>query len=195
MPKAKNWDEVFCPFKGLGDHTSAQKRHLAAGEVSAFPHPHCCSAPSTHGLSSFPLTGLGGLCMWGTPGVLCAESRPITQSVQPWASERTSLNLFSSWRSVDGGLRGLSVCRWPRSHWVCACSIAQPCLTLCSPMNCSLPDSSVHGIFQAGILECLPSPSPGIFPTHGLNPRLLRWQAYSSLPHRLGSLWVLLPAP
>ena len=32
------------------------------------------------------------------------------------------------------------------------CSIAQ-CLTLCNPMDCSLPGSSVHGIFQARILE------------------------------------------
>ena len=33
------------------------------------------------------------------------------------------------------------------------CSIAQSCLTLCSLMNCSLPGSSVPGIFQARILE------------------------------------------
>ena len=30
---------------------------------------------------------------------------------------------------------------------------AQLCLTLCGPMNCSLPGSSVHGIFQARVLE------------------------------------------
>ena len=30
---------------------------------------------------------------------------------------------------------------------------AQPCLTLCNPMDCSLPDSSVRGILQARILE------------------------------------------
>ena len=29
----------------------------------------------------------------------------------------------------------------------------QPCLTLCDPMDCSLPSSSVHGILQARILE------------------------------------------
>ena len=33
------------------------------------------------------------------------------------------------------------------------CSVAQLCLTLCNPMDCSLPGSSVHGIFQARILE------------------------------------------
>ena len=31
--------------------------------------------------------------------------------------------------------------------------VAQSCPTLCSPMDCSLPGSSVHGIFQARILE------------------------------------------
>jgi len=31
--------------------------------------------------------------------------------------------------------------------------VAQSCPTLCDPMDCSLPDSSVHGIFQARVLE------------------------------------------
>ena len=47
------------------------------------------------------------------------------------------------------------------------------CLPLCNPMNCSPPGSSVHGIFQAGILEwgCR-FLLQGIFPTQGLNPCL-----------------------
>ena len=35
--------------------------------------------------------------------------------------------------------------------FVCVC--AQSCLTLCDPMDCSPPGSSVHGILQARILE------------------------------------------
>ena len=35
----------------------------------------------------------------------------------------------------------------------CVCVCAQPSLTLRDPMNCSLPVFSVHGIFQARILE------------------------------------------
>jgi len=31
--------------------------------------------------------------------------------------------------------------------------VAQSCLTLSDPMDCSLPVSSVHGIFQASVLE------------------------------------------
>ena len=33
--------------------------------------------------------------------------------------------------------------------------VAQWCLTLCDPMDCSLPGYSVHGILQARILEWL----------------------------------------
>ena len=36
--------------------------------------------------------------------------------------------------------------------------VAQPCLTLCNPRDCSLPGSSVHGTFQARILEWVAIP-------------------------------------
>ena len=39
---------------------------------------------------------------------------------------------------------------------------AQSCETLYYPLDCSLPGFSVHGIFQARILEWLPLPNPGI---------------------------------
>ena len=32
-------------------------------------------------------------------------------------------------------------------------SVAQSCLTLCDPMDCSLPGSSIRGILQARVLE------------------------------------------
>ena len=37
--------------------------------------------------------------------------------------------------------------------------LLQPSLTLCNPMDCSLPVSSVHGILQARILEWVAMPS------------------------------------
>ena len=37
--------------------------------------------------------------------------------------------------------------------------VIQSCLTLCEPMDCSLPDSFVHGILQARILEWVVIPS------------------------------------
>ena len=58
-------------------------------------------------------------------------------------------------------------------------------LTLCDPMDCSSLGSTVHGIFQAKILELgCHFLLQGIFPTQGSNPRLLCllcWQA-GSLP-------------
>ena len=38
-------------------------------------------------------------------------------------------------------------------YWRGVCVYAKLCLTLCNPMDCSPPGSSVHGIFQAGIKE------------------------------------------
>ena len=38
-------------------------------------------------------------------------------------------------------------------------------LTLCDPMDCSLPCSSIHGIFQARVLE---NPSPEDLPDPGI---------------------------
>ena len=34
-----------------------------------------------------------------------------------------------------------------------ACSVVQPCLTLCDSMDCSPPGSCVHGIISAKIPE------------------------------------------
>ena len=45
-------------------------------------------------------------------------------------------------------------------HWVRAHSL-QLCLTLCSPMDCSPPGSSIHRILQARILEWVATPSTG----------------------------------
>ena len=48
----------------------------------------------------------------------------------------------------------------------CCCLVSKLCLTLCNPMDCRLPDSSVHGIFQAKLLEWVANsrglPDPGI---------------------------------
>ena len=60
--------------------------------------------------------------------------------------------------------------------------VAQSCLTLSDPMDCSLPGSSVHGIVQARALEwgaiafrVYPSPNSGI------REERLRWGVPTSL--------------
>ena len=46
--------------------------------------------------------------------------------------------------------------------------LLQSCLTLCNPMDCSPPSSSVHGIFQARVLQWVDF-LQGIFLTQRLN--------------------------
>ena len=59
----------------------------------------------------------------------------------------------------------IRACKWQKSVLV-----AQSCPTLCNSVDCSLPGSSVLGIFQARILEWVAiSFSKGIFPTERTN--------------------------
>ena len=72
------------------------------------------------------------------------------------------------------------------------CSVAQSCLTLCNPMDCSPPGSSVHGILQARILEGVATPSSrgSSWPRYQIpvscGSCIGRWVLYHSLAH-LGS--------
>ena len=66
----------------------------------------------------------------------------------------------------------------------CVCMLSCVCLTLCDPMDCSLPGSSVHWTFQARILSGLPFPCLGDLPDPGIEPcllSLLHWQDDSLL--------------
>ena len=81
----------------------------------------------------------------------------------------------------------------------CCCTPLSPvplpdnsCPTLCDPMDCSPPGSSVYEIFLARILEWIAMPSFGggaVLPTQGLNLlllHLLRWQADCLPANHLG---------
>ena len=48
--------------------------------------------------------------------------------------------------------------------------VAQLCPTLCDPMDCSLPCSSIHGIFQQEYWSELPFLSPEDLPESGIEP-------------------------
>ena len=56
---------------------------------------------------------------------------------------------------------------------------AQSCLTLCDPVDCSPPGSSLHGILQARILEWVAFPSPGDLRDPGIERGSLILQADS----------------
>ena len=99
----------------------------------------------------------------------------------------------SQWRwkcsTTDYG-KGFKLCEslfmyWNEFHgpWLCVSLVAQPHLTLCYPMDCSLPVSSVCGIVQARILEwvALPFLLQGLFLTQGSNPGVPHWTQVSHI--------------
>ena len=65
-------------------------------------------------------------------------------------------------------------------HLLVLCLVAQTCPTLCDPMDCSPPGSSVHRLFQARILEWV-AISFSFLSNPGIKPGSLASQA-DSLP-------------
>ena len=82
----------------------------------------------------------------------------------------------------------------PRTSMVCVQSL-QLCPTLCNPVDCSPPGSSVHGIFQSRILEWLPFPPPGDLPDPRIKPMsptsLALWANSLPLSHWGNPLYAL----
>ena len=66
--------------------------------------------------------------------------------------------------------------------------VAQSCPALCDPMDCSLPSSSVHGLFQEIALEWIPFPSPEDLPDPGIEPTSPALQADSLPSERPGKI-------
>ena len=91
---------------------------------------------------------------------------PYIQEIQPeWVQRHGTLTCTSTNRSENSQpeidthrqIRDLKSCNiYPtssqRPHFL-VCSVAKSCSTLCYPMDCSPPGSSVHGILQARISE------------------------------------------
>ena len=65
------------------------------------------------------------------------------------AAHQAPLSLGFSKQEYEVGCHFLLQCMKGKSE----SQVAQSCLTLSDPMDCSLPGSSIHGIFQARVLE------------------------------------------
>ena len=74
------------------------------------------------------------------------KSNANGSQMPPWAALT-----FSS----DSGLYPAPYLNASLEYLCCRCLAAKSRPTLCDPMNCSLPGSSIHGILQARILEWL----------------------------------------
>ena len=74
-------------------------------------------------------------------------------------------------------LRSLGQCMLERQRK--ESDVAQLYPPLCDPMDCSLPCSVVHGIFQARILQWVAIPSPENLPDAGIKPGSPTSQAHA----------------
>ena len=75
----------------------------------------------------------------------------VSDSLRPHRQQPTRLRLpwDSPGKNTGVGCHFLLQCMKVKSE----SEVAQSCPTLSDPMDCSLPGSSVHGIFQARVLE------------------------------------------
>ena len=108
------------------------------------------------------LVVLGLCCCVGFSLVLLWLLWPLqsvmSDSVRPhrWQPTRVPRPWDSPGKNTRVGCHFLLQCRKLKNE----SEVAQSCPTLRDPMDCSLPGSSVHGIFQARVLEWVPLPSP-----------------------------------
>ena len=86
-----------------------------------------------------------------TYSLCCCQVSVVSDSVQPHRRQPTRLPRpwDSRGKNTGVGCHFLLQCMKVKSE----SEIAQSCLTLSDPMDCSLPGSSVRGIFQARVLE------------------------------------------
>ena len=104
----------------------------------------------------------------------CAHG--VTRIPRAWRGTSAGHRLtFPSCNSLVGlPMRMRQTLQHPASRWgerkkgKRESEVAQSYPTLCDPMDCSLPGSSVHGISQAKYWSGLPFPSPGDLPNPGI---------------------------
>ena len=95
----------------------------------------------------------------------CWESQPLAahEKTCPLQVEKglkthgSSPSSFNSWKVIRLNPELAGQPTWFSKHSVSCCSVAKSCPTLCDPMDCSPPGSSVHGILQARTLEWVPN--------------------------------------
>ena len=120
----------------------------------------------TRGWKHAPCIGRQSLHHWITKEVLCYFLL-IKNNIE---HKKLRLVLCDDQEQWDGEQVGGRTKR--EGIHVCCCFVPQSCLTLCYPMDCSPPGSSVHGSsLGQEYWSGLPFPSLGDLPDPGIEPR------------------------
>ena len=95
--------------------------------------------------------------------VTLSHLEPISTHIlflkRPFRTARRHRGLDQGAVSVSSVWSCGSICLLLHQHRGAVCLVTQSCPTLRNPVDCSPPDSSVHGILQARILEGVAMPS------------------------------------
>ena len=92
-----------------------------------------------------------GSWSWPDTSCCCCVASVMSDSMQPHRRQPNRLPCpwDSPGKNTGVGCHFLLQCMKVKSE----SEVSQSCLTLSDPMDCSLPGSSAHGIFQARVLE------------------------------------------
>jgi len=101
--------------------------------------------------NAFPINRHLRISSSGIRLLLLLNHFSVSDSVRPhrWQPTRLPCPWDSPGKNTGVGCHRLLLCMKVKSE----SEVAQSCLTLLDPMDCSLPGSSIHGIFQARVLE------------------------------------------
>ena len=133
------YDSMGCsPWNSLGQTTGVGSLSLLQGIFPTqglnpgFPHLQVDSLPLSHK---------------GSPRISEWVAYPVPSRFS-WPRNWTGVSciagrFFTSWAIREASMDSTAA----------AAESLQSCLTLCDPIDGSLPGSSIHGIFQAGVLE------------------------------------------
>ena len=160
----------FHPFIHVGKRAAA-RQHFSLLWIPKIPNLNYSESGFTEGSSACAFTG-SLLCTWNNKYknefILSLDTFKAVQ-FYPHDSIAYSFIISLFWYKIFITKHGYSCKSKQESKW-----IAQPCPTLCNLMDCSLPGSSIHGIFLGkNIGVGCHSLLQGLFLTQGSNPGLL----------------------
>ena len=126
-------------------------------------------------------------CQFLTINLTMADLKPLTCYHWKWnwkdIYQSIPLYSISTLQVQQISLKSISIKKLGNDVFWVKVWVAQSCLTLCNPMDCSLPGSSVHGILQARMLEWV-----AILFCRDLWPR--DWTRASCIAGRSFTIWV-----
>ena len=179
---------MYSGSKGFPSSSAGKESTCNAGELGCIPGLGRASGEGTPTHSSIlawsivatELLSLSLLEAKSKPALVfhccccCQVASVVSDSVRPhrWQPTRLPCPWDSPGKNTGVGCHFLLQCRKVKSE----SEVAQSCPTLSVPMDCSLPGSPAHGIFQARALEWgaivfsagIPLPIVNLFPQHRL---------------------------